>query len=103
MGVGVRECLKTLIAYEPVWAIGTGKTATAAQAQEAHVFIRSVLISAFGRTTAESVRIQYGGSVKPENARALMSERRVSGRRMFGSVSFANIVRSALPTSGVVS
>ena len=96
-----------VIAYEPVWAIGTGKTATAAQAQEAHVFIRSVLISAFGRTTAESVRIQYGGSVKPENARALMSEKDIDGALVGGAcldpVSFANIVRSALPTSGMVS
>jgi triosephosphate isomerase len=101
------DLAKAVIAYEPVWAIGTGKTATAAQAQEAHAFIRSVLISAFGRTTAESVRIQYGGSVKPENVRALMSEKDIDGALVGGAcldpVSFAHIVRSALPTSGMVS
>ena len=63
-----------VIAYEPVWAIGTGKTATAAQAQEAHAFIRSVLVSTFDLATAEGVRIRYGGSVKPENAQELMAQ-----------------------------
>src|SRR5262249_41353962 len=72
-----RDLGSVVIAYEPVWAIGTGKTATAAQAQEAHAFIRSVLVSTFDPTTAEGVRIQYGGSVKPENARELMAQKDV--------------------------
>jgi hypothetical protein len=64
-----------VIAYEPVWAIGTGRTATAAQAQEAQAFIRSVVASVFDPTIAEAVRIQYGGSVKPENAQELMRQK----------------------------
>ena len=88
-----------VIAYEPVWAIGTGKTATAAQAQEAHAFIRSVLVSTFDLTIAESVRIQYGGSVKPENAQALMAQKDVDGALVGGAClnaeSFAQIVQCA--------
>ena len=57
--------VETIIAYEPVWAIGTGKTATTQQAQEAHAFIRGLLVKLFGEPTAKKIRIQYGGSVKP--------------------------------------
>jgi triosephosphate isomerase len=101
---GLRGCSpsdlgRVVIAYEPVWAIGTGRTATAAQAQEAHAFIRSVVASAFGPTVAEGVRIQYGGSVKPENAHALMGQKDVDGALVGGASldprSFAQIVRSA--------
>ena len=59
---------ETVLAYEPVWAIGTGRTATSAQAQEAHLFIRKLLGAMFDEATARHVRIQYGGSVKPANA-----------------------------------
>ena len=87
-----------VIAYEPVWAIGTGRTATSAQAQEAHAFIRSVVASVFDLTTAEGVRIQYGGSVKPENAQELMRQKDVDGALVGGASldphSFAQIVRS---------
>jgi triosephosphate isomerase len=62
---------KTVIAYEPIWAIGTGKTATTEQAQEMHAFIRSVLASKYGKDTAESISILYGGSVKAGNAKEL--------------------------------
>jgi triosephosphate isomerase len=88
-----------VIAYEPVWAIGTGKTATAAQAQEAHAFIRSVLVSSFDLTAAEGVRIQYGGSVKPENAQELMAQKDVDGALVGAAClnpeNFARIVQCA--------
>ena len=70
--VDAKELHETVIAYEPVWAIGTGKTATAAQAQEAHAFIRRTLGEMSDDATAEKIRIQYGGSVKPDNARELL-------------------------------
>src|SRR6202046_4990055 len=70
-GLTGEQMEETIVAYEPVWAIGTGKTATAAQAQEAHGFIRKLLGSLFDETVARKVRIQYGGSVKPSNAREL--------------------------------
>src|SRR5262252_8812652 len=68
-GLTKEQVVETVIAYEPVWAIGTGKTATTQQAQEAHAFIRKVLASMFDEATAKKVRIQYGGSVKPNNAK----------------------------------
>jgi triosephosphate isomerase len=68
-----------VIAYEPVWAIGTGKTATREQAQDAHQFIRSLLETLFGNPFASTVRILYGGSVKPDNVRALMEMADVDG------------------------
>src|SRR5215813_7237504 len=68
-GLSKDQMAETVVAYEPVWAIGTGKTATTAQAQEAHAFIRGVLGRMFDETVARRVRIQYGGSVKPSNAR----------------------------------
>ena len=73
-----------VIAYEPVWAIGTGKTATAAQAQQVHAHIRSLLKNAFPQA-AESVRIQYGGSVKPDNAQELLSEPDIDGALVGGA------------------
>ncbi|MCA9399709.1 MAG: triose-phosphate isomerase, partial [Candidatus Omnitrophica bacterium] len=66
-GLSADDMQKTIIAYEPVWAIGTGKTATPEQAQEVHNFIRNFLKEAFDENTANTVRIQYGGSVKPDN------------------------------------
>jgi triosephosphate isomerase (TIM) len=88
-----------VIAYEPVWAIGTGKTATPEQAQEVHRFIRAWISGAFGKDTAESIRIQYGGSVKPDNAKALMSQPDIDGALVGGASlkadGFAAIVRAA--------
>src|SRR5581483_7884896 len=71
-GLTKDQMVETIIAYEPVWAIGTGKTATTQQAQDAHAFIRKLLAQIFDEVTAKKVRIQYGGSVKPANAKELM-------------------------------
>jgi triosephosphate isomerase (TIM) len=91
---------ETIIAYEPVWAIGTGKTATSNQAQEAHAFIRHLLGKLFDDTVARRVRIQYGGSVKPANARELMSLPDVDGALVGGASleprSFAEIVKNSI-------
>ena len=94
-----KELLETVIAYEPVWAIGTGCNATPEQAQQAHVFIRHTLGKLFDETTAERVRIQYGGSVKPENAHELMGQPDIDGALVGGASldprSFAQIVKAA--------
>jgi triosephosphate isomerase len=86
-----------VIAYEPVWAIGTGKTATSAQAQEAHRYIRSLIEGLFGPATAAAVRILYGGSVKPDNVSELMGMPDIDGGLVGGASlnpeSFAKIVR----------
>jgi triosephosphate isomerase len=91
---------ETVVAYEPVWAIGTGKTATTAQAQEAHAFIRGVLGKMFDEAVARRVRIQYGGSVKPSNARELMSQADVDGALVGGASlearSFADIIKNSI-------
>jgi triosephosphate isomerase len=88
------------VAYEPVWAIGTGKTATTAQAQEVHAAIRA-LLRELGGPVADSIRIQYGGSVKPENAAELMSQADVDGALVGGASlkakDFLAIVKGALP------
>jgi triosephosphate isomerase len=78
-GLGARDMQRTTVAYEPVWAIGTGRNATAKQAGEAHAYLRGVLAGLFDESVAESVRIQYGGSVKPNNVRELMSVPDVDG------------------------
>lgn len=91
---------ETIIAYEPVWAIGTGKTATSAQAQEAHAFIRGLLVEMFDDAVARRVRIQYGGSVKPANAKELMGLPDVDGALVGGasleSRSFADIIKNSI-------
>jgi triosephosphate isomerase len=98
-GLKPKELQETVIAYEPVWAIGTGRNATPAQAQEAHAFVRHTLAEMADKTTAERVRIQYGGSVKPENARELMSQPDIDGALVGGASldprSFAQIVKAA--------
>jgi triosephosphate isomerase (TIM) len=98
-GLGEKELQETVIAYEPVWAIGTGRNATPAQAQEAHVFIRKTLRDMSSEANAERIRIQYGGSVKPENARELMSQPDIDGALVGGASldarSFGQIVRAA--------
>ena len=94
-----KDLQETVIAYEPVWAIGTGRNATPEQAQEAHAFIRHILRQISDETTAERVRVQYGGSVKPENARALMVQSDIDGALVGGASldphSFAQIVTAA--------
>ncbi len=89
-----------IVAYEPVWAIGTGKTATPAQAQEMHAFIREVLAEMFGDSTANATRIQYGGSAKPGNAKELFSQKDIDGGLIGGAaldaLSFVEIVRAAM-------
>jgi len=96
-GLGERLA-EVVVAYEPVWAIGTGKTASAEQVQSAHAFIRGLLASMAGAEVAASVRIQYGGSVKPANAAELFALEDVDGGLIGGAAldagSFAEIVRS---------
>ncbi|MBN1869492.1 MAG: triose-phosphate isomerase [Candidatus Omnitrophica bacterium] len=79
------EMEKIIIAYEPVWAIGTGKTATPAQAQEVHKYIRDLLTELYDENVAQTVRIQYGGSVKPENSAELMSQPDIDGALVGGA------------------
>jgi triosephosphate isomerase len=99
-GITKEQIVETVIAYEPVWAIGTGKTATTAQAQEAHAFIRSLLTKMYDETAARRVRLQYGGSVKPANARELMSQPDVDGALVGGASleprSFADIIKNSI-------
>lgn len=99
-GLAGAEAEKLVIAYEPVWAIGTGKTATTQQAQDAHAFIRKVLVSLFDDAVAKRVRIQYGGSVKPANARELMSQPDVDGALVGGASlevrSFTDIIKNSI-------
>ena len=89
-----------VLAYEPVWAIGTGATATAAQAEEVHALIRGYLAERLGAETAAALRIQYGGSVKPENAAELFAQENIDGGLIGGAAlaaeSFAAIVKAAL-------
>ena len=74
-----------VIAYEPVWAIGTGKTATAAQAEEIHACIRAVIAEKFGLEVAEDMTILYGGSCKPSNAKELFAEKDIDGGLIGGA------------------
>ncbi len=94
------ELLSCVIAYEPVWAIGTGKTATPEQAQEVHKYIRNLLKAIYSNEIASQVRIQYGGSVKPDNAAKLMAQSDVDGALVGGASlqaeSFALIVKNAI-------
>ena len=107
--VQVREGLKDVpasafselvIAYEPVWAIGTGKTATAEQAQEVHAFIRGIIKDLVGEEAANIVRIQYGGSMKPANAAELLAQPDIDGGLIGGAsldpIAFAGIVEAAM-------
>jgi triosephosphate isomerase len=80
-----KELSDIIVAYEPVWAIGTGKTASPAQAEEAHQYIRQTLKTHFSQAAAERMRIQYGGSVKPENARELLSKPDIDGALVGGA------------------
>jgi len=99
-GLTREQMAETIVAYEPVWAIGTGKTATTQQAQDAHAFIRGVIAKMFDDNVAKKVRIQYGGSVKPSNARELMSQPDVDGALVGGASlearSFADIIKNSI-------
>jgi triosephosphate isomerase len=91
------EMRSIVLAYEPVWAIGTGKTATPEQAEEVHRFIRKKLTELYSKEIGEGVRIQYGGSVTPENVRGLMGQENIDGALVGGaslkSETFSKIVR----------
>ena len=99
-GIAAADAEKTVIAYEPVWAIGTGLTATPDQAQEVHRFIREVLGGLYNTSVAEHIRIQYGGSMKPENAEELLAQMDIDGGLIGGASlqaeSFAAIVKGAV-------
>ncbi len=99
-GLTKEQMMETVVAYEPVWAIGTGKTATTQQAQDAHAFIRKTLAAMFDAEVARKVRIQYGGSVKPGNAKELMSQPDVDGALVGGASlearSFADIIKNSI-------
>lgn len=96
-GIGHAEAAPLVVAYEPVWAIGTGKTATPEMAAEAHQIIRAQAAKAFDEPTAQAMRILYGGSVKPNNAKELMSQSEIDGALVGGASldpkSFAAIVK----------
>lgn len=98
-GLDTDSMLDTVVAYEPVWAIGTGRTATPEQAQEAHAFIRKTLGEMFDAATAAKVRIQYGGSVKADNAKQLLHQPDIDGALVGGASldprGFAKIVKAA--------
>jgi triosephosphate isomerase len=98
-GVSAQDAAKTVIAYEPVWAIGTGRNATDDQAQAVHKFIRGLLTELYGASTAEAIRIQYGGSMKPENAAGLLKQPDVDGGLIGGASlkveSFLGIIKAA--------
>jgi triosephosphate isomerase (TIM) len=102
-GVDAAQLAETVIAYEPVWAIGTGRTATPEMAQEAHAHVRSVLTAISDEATAAKVRIQYGGSVKPGNAASLLGQPDIDGALVGGAslepIGFAEIVKAAAPRS----
>ncbi|MFM9957382.1 MAG: triose-phosphate isomerase [Phycisphaerales bacterium] len=101
-GVKPEQLDRLVIAYEPVWAIGTGRNATPVDAQTAHVNIRRVLAGMFGETAASGLRIQYGGSMKPDNARVLIDQPDVDGGLIGGAAlkaeTFLPIVEAALGT-----
>jgi len=99
-GITPQEAVKIIIAYEPIWAIGTGKTATSEQAQEMHAFIRILLTLLYDEDISSQVRIQYGGSVKPENIADLVKQKDIDGALVGGASlkidSFVRIVKNSL-------
>ena len=103
-GLSAKEIAETVIAYEPVWAIGTGRVATPEQAQSAHAFIRKTIALIADQAVADKVRIQYGGSVKPDNARTLLSQPDIDGALVGGASldprAFAEIVKAGMSDEG---
>ncbi|MEN9662978.1 MAG: hypothetical protein RL324_1927 [Verrucomicrobiota bacterium] len=98
-GVSKEQAASLIVAYEPVWAIGTGKVATTEQAQEVHAFIRDLLTKLFGEPVAQKVRILYGGSMKPANAPELLAQKDIDGGLIGGASlearSFIELVKAA--------
>ena len=98
-GIPESEMKNIIIAYEPVWAIGTGKTATPAQAEEVHVFIRNLVKRLYSPSVSDSIIIQYGGSVKPDNSKELLNMPNIDGALVGGAClkadSFVEIIKSA--------
>ncbi|PTX92659.1 triose-phosphate isomerase [Opitutus sp. ER46] len=98
-GVSKEQAPTVVVAYEPVWAIGTGKVATTEQAQEVHAFIRGLLVKLFGDAVAQKVRILYGGSMKPANAPELLAQQDIDGGLIGGAAlearSFVDLVNAA--------
>jgi len=98
-GISKADMQKVTVAYEPVWAIGTGKTATPEQAEEIHGLIRELLTGMFDKSTADAVRIQYGGSVTPDNIEGLIEKENIDGALVGGASlkidSFSSIVKKA--------
>jgi triosephosphate isomerase len=101
-GIDAASVARLVIAYEPVWAIGTGRTASPAQAQEVHAHLRKRLAERLGSATADTIRIQYGGSVKPGNAEALIGQADIDGALVGGAslelADFIAIVKAARPS-----
>ena len=99
-GLSAKDLGEIVLAYEPVWAIGTGRTATPEQAQSAHAFIRTTVAAVWDSVTAEKVRIQYGGSVKPTNTAELMSQPDIDGALVGGASldprGFSEIVKNTV-------
>jgi len=97
-GLNAKEIVETVIAYEPVWAIGTGRVASPEQAQAAHAFIRKTVAAIADQGVADKVRIQYGGSVKPDNAKTLLGQPDIDGALVGGASldprAFAEIVKA---------
>jgi triosephosphate isomerase len=98
-GVSKEQAATVIVAYEPVWAIGTGKVATTDQAQEVHAFIRGLLVKLYGDAIAQKIRILYGGSMKPANASELLNQKDIDGGLIGGASlearSFADLVKAA--------
>lgn len=98
-GISAADMQKCVIAYEPVWAIGTGKVATPEQAEEVHADLRKLMADRYNAETSDAVRIQYGGSVKPDNAKELLSQPNIDGALVGGaslkSDSFLAIIEAA--------
>ena len=98
-GVSKEQAAALVVAYEPVWAIGTGKVATTDQAQEVHAFIRGLLVKLFTEPVAQRVRILYGGSMKPANAPELLAQKDIDGGLIGGASlearSFVELIRAA--------
>ena len=99
-GLSPKELVETVIAYEPVWAIGTGRTASPEQAQDAHAFIRKTIEAISDHSIAEKIRIQYGGSVKADNAKTLLSQPDIDGALVGGASldprAFSEIVKAGV-------
>ena len=103
-GLGAEEIARCLIAYEPVWAIGTGQNATPAQAAEVHGYLRGIVSELASKETAQALRILYGGSVKPDNAGTLAAEPEIDGALVGGAslqaAGFITIVKKSAAKSG---